>query len=576
MWRFLRLLIALILAFFLTMLIGGVLIVGALTSGIAIKASSSDKSKAISKEGWLYLPLSGELREYEKDFKPSFSGMEIVFGSPTDRPPTMEELRLTLERAATSDKVKGIILHLGALSAQPAQIQQIGRWLVAYKQAAKKPIYAYADYFSELTYYLASYADTIVMYPRSGASLEWNGLVSQSIFYKRFLEKWGIKPRLFRTGAYKSAAESFTDEQYSESNRIQLTALLEDVWSTLVDTVAQRRRVAIDSLRRWTESRIFLSADEAYAAGLVDALTPWPVWVKQFIPEGKDEPAFVGVKQILDEKPKKSSENKIAILYAEGTIGPEEDISAERLVPVINKLAREDAVKAVVLRVNSPGGAVLDSDKIAEALRSLKSKKPLIVSMSGVAASGGYYISALADKIVSESTTITGSIGVIGLLFDFRELLEKRIELRTDRVIVGGRYADFMNPLREVTPEENARLQAEIDQIYEEFLGLVREGRRYPSRDAVHAIAQGRVWSGIDAKQIGLVDTLGGIETAIALAAQAASLKDYEVQSYPEPSSFIERLLRQFQKAEGWWAKISRQPYLPDAIQLYWEELRIR
>lgn len=574
MWRFLRLVLALILAFFATMIIGGILLVGTLLSGIAIKVATTTKPQKEVKEGWLYLPLAGELREYEKDITPNFSLIDFTFGSPPKRAPTMEELRQALELAATSDRVKGIILHLGALSARPAQIQQIGRWLLLYKERSQKPIYAYGDYFSEATYYLATYADTIVMHPRSGAAIEWNGLVSEAVFFKRFFDKWGVKPRLFRTGAYKSAAESFTDEKYSESNRAQITALLEDIWAVIVDTVALHRKISADSLRRWPDSRIFFTSEQAKAAGLVDVLLPWSLWVQRFIPEGKEEPAFIQIEQLLQKKPKESS-NKIAIVYAEGEIGPESEISAERLVPVIEKVAKDKEIKAVVLRVNSPGGAVLDSDKISQALRSLKSQKPLVVSMSGVAASGGYYISAYADKIVAEPTTITGSIGVIGLLFDFRELLEKHMELRSDRVTVGGKYADFMNPLREVSPEETNRLQEEINRIYEEFLSVVKEGRRYPTRESVHTIAQGRVWSGMDAKAVGLVDTLGGIEVALALAAQAASLKDYSVTVYPEAQSIWERFLKGLQQVEGWWAGLSMPRALPEVFQMYWEELAI-
>ncbi|MCS6896314.1 MAG: signal peptide peptidase SppA [Bacteroidia bacterium] len=575
MWRFLRLLLALILAFFLTMIIGGVLIVGALFTGIAIKASQTRDSDT-PKEGWLYLPLAGELREYEREAVPSFSIEGFIWGSPTRQPPTMEEMRKAIQAAISSDKVKGIILHLGALNARPAQLQQIGRWLLTFKQKSNKPIYAYGDYFSELTYYLAAYADTIIMYPRSGASLEWNGFVAEGLFFKKFLQKWGIKPRLFRTGSYKSAAESFTEEKYSEENRAQQVALLEDIWGNIIDTIAYRRRIPIDSLRRWTDSRIFFSSAEARSAGFVDTLLPWHAWIRRFIPKGKDKPAFIEAKQLAREKSQKSSDNKVAIIYAEGGIGPEDDIQAENLVPVIEKLAQDDKVKAVVLRVNSPGGAVLDSDKIAEALRSLRANKPFIVSMSGVAASGGYYISALANKIVAEPTTITGSIGVIALLLDYHELLEKYAELRSDRVYVGGQYADFMNPRREARPEEEQRLQTEINQIYEEFLSVVKEGRRFPSRDAVHAIAQGRVWSGVDALDKGLVDTLGGVETAIALAAQAAGLSDFSVETYPEPMSIFERFFKDIQQAQALWARFRAPAQGPATFQMYWEELNIR
>ncbi|GIV23783.1 MAG: signal peptide peptidase SppA [Bacteroidia bacterium] len=577
MWRFLRLVLAFILAFFLTILIGGALIAGMLTTGLTIAGSREADTKPLPKKGWLKIAFSGELREHAAADQPSFSWIEGLFGGPSEEAPTLEELRVALQEAATNEKVQGIILEMGDLSAQPAQIQQIGRWLAAFKAQSKKPIYAYGDYFTESTYYLASLADTIVMYPQAGASLEWNGLATQALFFRRFLEKWGVKPRLFRVGRYKSAAESFTEEKYSEDNRAQLAALLEDIWAVWVDSIARRRHLSPESLRVWPDQYVFFSAEQAQAKGLIDLRMPWQEWMGRFIPEGEEKPAFISVRQLLHAAKKKGSEEQVALVYAEGEIGPESALSAEELVPVIEKLAREEKVKAVVLRVHSPGGAVLDSDKIARALRALREKKPLVVSMGGVAASGGYYISAFAQKIVAEPTTVTGSIGVIGLLFDVRELLEKHVELRSDRVKVGGKYADFMSPYREALPEEVARLQGEIESIYQEFLAVVQEGRRYPSREAVHTIAQGRVWSGTDALPIGLVDTLGGIETAIVLAARAAALEEYSVGVYPKPQTFWERWLKEFNAvAHSMIAVLLKPANFPDSIQLRWaDEVKI-
>lgn len=573
MWRFIRTLLAFTLAFLLAMVIGGVLLVGAFTAAVGMLGSGKAEGR-MDREGWLLISLAGELKEYEKEPMPFFSWQRLLWGAPEERPPTIEELRQALAYAQEEEKVKGIVLRMGDLSAQPAHAQQIGRWLLAFKQKTGKPVYAYGDYFSELTYYIASYADSIILYPGSGAMVEWNGLAAQGIFLRRFLEKWGVKPRLFRTGKYKSAAESFTEEKYSEDNRAQLTALLEDVWNSWIDTIAVRRQIPLDSLRAWPDRHVFFSAQQAFAYRLVDRLMPWQEWTRRFVPEGKEKPDFLSVQQLL-RKPKKS-DSQIAVLYAEGGIGPSEDITAEDLVPVIEKLAKEEKVKAVVLRVNSPGGAVLDSDKISRALRTLKAKKPLIVSMGGVAASGGYYISAFSDKIVAEPTTITGSIGVIGVLFDVRELLEKHVELRTDRVRVGGRYADFMSPYREASPEETQRMQAEIEGIYEEFLGIVREARRYPSRDAVHQIAQGRVWSGVDAREIGLVDTLGGLEAAIQIAAQKASLQEYVVVSFPEAKPFFQKWLKNMESVLYLFGLVQSRPILPEAFQARWpEEVKI-
>lgn len=576
MWRFLRLVLALVLAFFLTIFIGGILIVGVLTTAIGISAGRS--SKPLPKSGWLYVSLAGELKEYQSDPLPSFSPLDLVFGSPSERPPTLEQMRQALEEAAKNERVKGVILRLGSLSAQLSQIQQIGRWLAEFRQKSKKPVYAYGEYFSEGSYYLASCADTIILYPRSGAVIEWNGLATESIFFRRFFEKWGIKTRLFRVGRYKSAAENFTEEKYSEDNREQLRQLLEDIWKVWVDSVARRRGVSAESLRVWPDRYVFLSPEKALEHKLVDLLMPWQEWSQRFIPEGKEEPEFIQMSQLLAAAKDKKADQIIALVYAEGAIGPAEELRAERLVPVLQKIAKEEKVKAVVLRVNSPGGGVLDSDKIARAVTALKAQKPVVVSMGGVAASGGYYISAYADKIVAEPTTITGSIGVIGLLFDVHELLEKEVGLRSDRIRVGGQYADFMSPFREATPQEMAILQGEIDKIYEEFLAVVKEGRRFPSRDAVHLIAQGRVWSGEDALQQGLVDTLGGIETALGLAARAANLTDYTVQTYPERENFLQQWLKELQQTRLYLRWLDFQtPKLPEIIQLYWaDEVRIQ
>ncbi|MCS6790242.1 MAG: signal peptide peptidase SppA [Bacteroidia bacterium] len=573
MWRFLRTLIAFILAFFLTMIIGGILIVGSITSG-AIFSSGSSAAKSPPKEGWLLLHLRGELTEYERDWSPSFSWQGTILEETDDKGPTLEEIRTALEVAATKDNIKGIVLRLGDLQAAPAQVQQIGRWLLTYKQKAKKPVLAYGDYFTENTYYLASCADTILMYPQSGANIEWNGLIIETLFYRRFLEKWGVKPRLFRTGKYKSAAESLTEEKYSEANREQLGAVLTDIWETWIDSIALRRRIPPDSLRRWTESYIFFSARQAAEVRLVDALVPWEEWQKQFIPEGKKEPAFIYPDQL---KPSNETEASIALVYMQGGIGPSDDISAREWIPQLQEIEREDKIKGVVLRVNSPGGAVLDSDKIARLLRRIRQKKPIVVSMSGTAASGGYYISAYANKIVAEPTTITGSIGVISILLDLRELVEKHIELRTDRVRVGGAYADYMSPLREPSALEAQRMQQEIDGIYREFLEVVRVGRNFATLEQVDSIGQGRVWSGKRALAINLVDTLGGIETALETAAQLANLKTYKVVLYPKESKPWERWFKRLSAQTRALLTAPETPPLPEVFQLTAPELgRIR
>ncbi len=579
MWRFLRLVLAFTVGFFLTAIIGIVLLTISLSGAfvaLSAKQQKVSRSKAIPDSSWLYIPLDGELEEYvpqDIDFDFFFSFMNTLLGQPSKTVPTLDELRQALEQAAEDKRIRGIVLHCADLAAYPAQIEQIARWLKAFRAKSGKPVHAYGNFFTEKTYYLAACADSIFMYPGSGALLEWNGLVVENTFFRKAMERWGVRPILVRVGRYKSAAESFTEEGFSQANREQLSVLLEDIWRTWVDSIAAWRSIPAESLRAWPNQAIFFSAQEALERRLVDALLPWESWLARYTPDKvlEDNRALIAVKRLLDDKESKHKAPKIAILYAQGEIGPQAVLSADEFVPVIQTIARDSTIKAVVLRVNSPGGAVLDADRMARALMDLKAQKPFVVSMGGVAASGGYYISAYADSILAERTTITGSIGVIGLLLNCRELLEKHLDLRTDRVKVGGEHADFMNPFREPDPYEVNRLQREIDQIYREFLTVVKVGRRYPSLEAVDGIGQGRVWSGEDAQTIGLVDALGGLDRAIAVAAHKAGLKEYRIEAYPRKKSFYEEWLAKWEASLRWLQQLSlRAGTSPLAIEVYW------
>lgn len=583
MWRFLRLVFAFTIGFFLAAIVGIILLTISLSGAAVALSAKSQKGaekKPIPQDSWLYLPLDGELKEYKAqdlDLDFSFSFLGSFLGEPKSTVPTLDELRRVLERAASDKRIKGIVLYCADLSAYPAQIEQIARWLRAFRIKSGKPIHAYGNFFTEKTYYLAACADSIFMYPGSGALLEWNGFVVENTFFRKVLERWGVRPILVRVGRYKSAAESFTEERFSQANREQLSVLLEDTWRTWVDSVAAWRSILAESLLVWPNQAIFFSAQEALARKLVDALLPWEGWLAAHTEDKvlKDNRALVSAKRLLKEESEEEG-SKIAILYAQGEIGPQASLSADELVPVIQTLTQDSTIKAVVLRVNSPGGAVLDADRIARALLELKAKKPLIVSMGGVAASGGYYISAYADSIFAERTTITGSIGVIGLLLNYRELLERHLDLRTDRIKVGGDYADFMNPTREPDPYEISRLQREIDQIYREFLAVVRMGRRYPSLDAVDGIGQGRVWSGEDAHGIGLIDGLGGLERAILAAAQRANLPKYTIKAYPAPKSFYEEWLSRWESSLQWLKQAMAGPTTsPFVIEAYSPEVVI-
>jgi protease-4 len=580
MWRFLRLVLAFLVAFVIAVILGTVLLTLSFTGAAVAFARKQKPTKPIPDSSWLYIPLTGELKEYQKDDfdLPSFSPFSLIFGEPKGGVPTLEELRRAIEVAAANKKIRGIVLHAGSLEAYPAQVQQIGRWLREFQRKTQKPIHVYGDYYTEKTYYLAALADSVFMYPGPGGGIEWNGVVAEGIFFRKAFQRWGVRPILVRVGRYKSAAESLTEEQFSEANREQLRLLLEDTWNTWIDSISAWRGIPSESLRVWPDTRIFLSPKEAKNVGLVDALLSWEDWQRHFTGEFSEKNArLISVSRLLQEaEEEKEKGPKIALLYAEGGIGPTEELTAERMVPEIERLRKDTTVKAVVLRVNSPGGAVLDSDRMAAALKALKAEKPLIVSMGGVAASGGYYISAFADSIFAERTTITGSIGVIGVLFNFRELLEKHLDLRSDRVRVGGKYADFMSPYREPEAAEIARLQSAIDELYQEFLEVVKVGRRFPSVEAVDRIAQGRVWSGEDALEVGLVDGLGGLERALEAARQKAKIDKYVVVTAPKKKTFLEEWLSKWQASLSWLVHIDAKPSLPShVLQRRFLEVRI-
>ncbi len=580
MWRFLRLVLAFLVAFIIAVILGVTLLTLSFTGTVAVLSQRQKPTKPIPDSSWLYIPLTGELKEYQKDeiATPSFSPLSLVLGAPSSQMPTLDELRQAIEAAANNKKIRGIVLYAADLSAYPAQVQQIGRWLRAFQQKSQKPVHIYGDYYTEKTYYLAALADSVFMYAGAGGGIEWNGVVAEGIFFRKAFERWGVRPILVRVGRYKSAAETFTEEQFSEANREQLRLILSSTWDTWIDSVSTWRRIPAESLRAWPDTRIFLSSKEAQKVGLIDALMSWEEWQKAFTGEFSEKNArLVSASRLLSEsESSKEKAPKIAILYAEGGIGPTEDLKAEDMVPEIERLRKDTTVKAVVLRVHSPGGAVLDSDRMANALKALKAEKPLIVSMGGVAASGGYYISAYADSIFAERTTITGSIGVIGVLFNLKELMEKHLDLRSDRVVVGGKYADFLSPYREPQAAEIARLQSSIDEVYQEFLQVVKAGRRFPSVEAVHTIAQGRVWSGADAMNIGLVDGLGGIERALEAAARKANLDTYTVLNAPKKKRFIEEWLSRWQASILWLTRLGGKPSLPsDVLQVRFPEVRI-
>ncbi|MGQ9863042.1 MAG: signal peptide peptidase SppA [Bacteroidia bacterium] len=562
MWRFIRLTLAFAFGFLLAMGLGVLLLV--LVIFAIAKGLDRGKVSPITERGWLKISLEGELTEQARQEPPSW---QDVLSQGITKKLALSDLREALDRAAENDKVRGIYLECKNLSGGYASVQELGDYLARFKRRSGKPIYAYSsEGLSEATLYLATLADSIFLFSNSNVLVEWNGISAGGLFLRGLLDKVGITPYVVRVGKYKSAAETISERGFSPENELQYREFLSDIWAVWVDSIAHRRRLSVADLQKWTEE-IYLDASAAYQRRLVDGFKT-PKEMQAFLAErlGKkpsDKVPFISVAQLLKEK--ETEGPKIAVVYAEGGISEEEEeINSDKYVKVLDKVREDKDIRAVVFRVSSPGGSALESDLIAQAVARLAKDKPVIVSMGDVAASGGYYISALADGIVAQPTTITGSIGVIGLFFQGEKFLSD-YGVRY-QVIKTSPYADAGSLYRPPIPAELARAQRAVEEVYEDFLRVVQKGRRFPSRDSVHALAQGRVWSAVDAQAKGLVDSLGSIHTALKWAAQKAGITEpYSVVSYPEPEGFVQKWLQKYLDPE----ESSPEAYLYKKLRSY-------
>ncbi|OKH24067.1 signal peptide peptidase SppA [Hydrococcus rivularis NIES-593] len=472
---------------------------------------------------------------------------------------TLRQVLDAIDKATKDPRIVAIFLdgRKAGTSNGYATLKEVRMALERFRAAGKK-IIAYDVDVSEQEYYLTSVADTSTLNPMG--AIEVNGLSSQPLFLADAFKKYGIGVQVVRVGSYKSAVEPYTRPNLSPENRQQIKALLDDLWGDFLNTVEKSRKVPAQKLQQFAETKGILDPEEARTAGLIDRVAYFDNVLedlKQMTGEEKEEglktfrqidlPAYAGAK--VTEAQKKSSRNKIAVLYAEGAIvsgeGAIQEIGGDRFAKELHKLKQNEDVKAVVLRINSPGGSATASEIILREVQLLREQKPVIVSMGDVAASGGYWIATGGNRIFAEGSTITGSIGVFGLLFNLQEIANNN-GISWD-IVKTARLADLDTATRPKTKEELAILQRSVNQIYEMFLDKVAKSRNMP-KERVAQIAQGRVWSGEDAKKIGLVDQIGGIEAAIQEAANQANLgDDWEVEEYPAKRSFeaelLERLL---------------------------------
>lgn len=481
------------------------------------------------------------------DRPPTFNEIEVLFEL-NDQIIGLHELLLAIDTAAQHPNIEGIVLQADFISAGWSQIREIRNALLKFK-ATGKFIYAYHDIASQKSYYLTSVADSLVLNP--AGMIEFKGLASEVLYYKDFQDRYGLKMEVIRHGKYKSAVEPFLENEMSADNRFQIKSLLNNLWETLRNEMAETRSLspsALDALAQ--ESKIAVPLD-ALQAHLVDQLgyeSDLEAMVKERLGiSAEDSVSYVSTASLLGSASQYNSEikDRIAVVYAQGTIlyGPESEsyISQEAFVKAFETLAKDDWIKAVVLRVDSPGGSALTSELLWQAIEKVKAKKPVIVSMGNVAASGGYYIAAGADQIFLDPLTVTGSIGVFATLPNASGFLASK-GIRAERVEThpNGLGYSFFSPMT-----ENFRTQTEkgIEQTYVLFKDRVAQGRSLTARE-VETLAQGRVWSGNQAVAQGLADQLGGIQDALNAAAQAAGIQEYNVMTYPQFEESLQSLLQ--------------------------------
>ena len=514
-----------------------------------VSSVSSDKLVAVSNNSVLYARFDKPISE-----RTSNNPFEnINFASMTSKGNIgLNDILDDIKKAKKDSRIKGIYLDLSTIPAGVATIEEIRNSLIDFKSSGKF-IFAYSEGYSQGSYYVASVADKIFLNPQG--TIDFKGLNAEVMFLKGTLEKLGIEPQIIRHGKFKSAVEPLILDKMSDENRKQVQGYVGAIWNSILSGISKSRNVEVKDLQNIADSLLIQNAEDALKYHLVDQLA----YQDQFYSELSDKLGLTGKQEIKTvnivkytkayvKDDKKYVSEKIAVIYATGEIfegkGNDKKIGSITTSEAIRKARLDEKVKAVVLRVNSPGGSALASDVIWREVYLTKKIKPVIVSMGDVAASGGYYISCAADSIVAEPNTITGSIGVFGLLLNAKKFFNDKLGITFDNVKTGN-YADIGSIDRPLTASERAIVQKSVEKVYDTFITRVSEGRHI-SKALVDSIGQGRVWSGIDAKERGLVDILGGIDTAIVIAAKMAKIDKYRIVYLPEQkeplAEFLENL----------------------------------
>ena len=473
-----------------------------------------------------------------------FSDIDLL-NSSTEGSVEFKDILDNIEKAKNDDKIKGIYLNFSSVNAGFSQIEEIRNKLFDFKESGKF-IYSYADSYSQSAYYLASVSDKIALNPEG--IIELKGLSAEIMFYKGLMDKLGIDAQIIRHGKFKGAVEPFMYNQMSNENREQIEKLLNSISDYMIDGIAtEREGITSEEIHKMINNMYLSSARKCLESGIIDKIAYQDQILSDL--EDKSEHEITLTDYMKVKNPKTSvSDNKIAIIYATGEIntgkGSYNTIGSETTVEAIREASEDENVKAIVLRVNSPGGSALASEIIWREINLAKQKKKVVVSMGDYAASGGYYIACNADKIFANNSTLTGSIGVFGIVPNTKNFLNEKLGVYIETVKT-HKHSDIANGYRKLSNDELNVIQNSVEDIYETFITHVSEGRGIPVRK-VDEIGQGRVWSGTDALSIGLIDEIGGLEDAIASAADLSSLEDYRIITLPKKTDMFEEFIESF------------------------------
>ncbi|HAW52223.1 MAG TPA: signal peptide peptidase SppA [Flavobacteriales bacterium] len=574
MKQFFKFLFASLFGTFLALILMAAVTIGII--GAIASSTTSDKEVNVKDNSILYITLEEEVADRTSD--DPFDNFD--WNNFKSLPQIgLNDILENLDKAKKDDRIKGIFMDLTLVNLGLARMNEIRDAMVDFKTSGKF-IYTYSDAMDQQAYYLASVSDKIYAHP--GGILQLNGLSAQPVFLKGALDKLDIEMQVIRHGKFKSAIEPLTRENMSEANRLQTRVFVNSLWSTMVNEIAESRNLSADRINELADNLAVGSPQDAMTTGLIDGVKYRDEVLNELrelteIEEGKDLnfvkiKKYTGAKVNGDDKSLEDYKTKIAVIYAAGEIQygeSESDVMGSKTIAeAIEKARKDEKVKSIVLRVNSPGGSSLASDIIWRQVVLAKKDKPVVVSMGNLAASGGYYISCGADKIIADENTITGSIGVFGIIPNAKGFFNNKLGVTFDTVNTNT-YSDMGNGVRPLKNVETQYITNLVERIYDDFVNKVAEGRSMTYAE-VDSVGQGRVWTGTDALEIGLVDEIGGLSRAIEVAAELAKIEKYSIYELPEQKSPFEDIAKQFsENMESKMAKKYFGEYFSDFNGIY-------